>query len=306
MIHFKFLNKQIKHTLVGGDLWKEEVNDVIRFYNLDYQGVYAKVGYNNFWLGYFVIADLSQSIGLEMGELQRISLEFQNSDFTNVTSFNYNILCDQIHREPNDIVLSNFTRKEIGNITLTGQFDVRINKTIQTSYATSLIIKYQTEKIFIKSSIRYYDKSYNEGYKNTAVSYRGNQIFPLKNYFRSISQWAFFTDSQNSSLANFELVFQKRLNLTEKIRINSNIDCNLLYDLTQNNLLIYPAYEILYNFHYLKNLKFEIGITNKHMELRSHYQSSTLSKVPFVTYGIKLELKEIRKNKDIINMGNYH
>ena len=68
------------------------------------------------------------------------------------------------------------------------------------------------------------------------------------------------------------------------------IDATAIYNLTEEELVVLPAYEFTFNFYYLENLSFKIGCTNKHMEIYSHFQSSTLSEIPYLIYGFSFDL----------------
>ena len=64
---FDIAGLKLKHSFNAGDLWNEDAQDILRLYNLDYQGVFTKLGYGHFNLGLLVVADLSNSIGLNIG-----------------------------------------------------------------------------------------------------------------------------------------------------------------------------------------------------------------------------------------------
>ncbi|HMU06173.1 MAG TPA: hypothetical protein PJ990_21210, partial [Saprospiraceae bacterium] len=53
----------------GGDFWAEDMSDVIRFYNIDFQAADYRFGYKYFDFGLTVIGDLSRNIGLGLTEL---------------------------------------------------------------------------------------------------------------------------------------------------------------------------------------------------------------------------------------------
>jgi len=204
----KIFGKQLNFQLVGGDMWDEDVSDKIRLYNIDYQGVNAKIGYGNIWLGFLVVADLINSIGLNLGEIHRFSIEYKKENY-----------------------------------------------------------RYQLSE----------------------------QLYPLKNYNRNISQWALFTNYQNSSLLNYEIVLDYVMDFSDRVNLNTKIDGNLIYDLTNDDIILFPAYDLTVNLHFFSKFKFQIGFTNKHMELFNYFQSSSLSMVPFVKYGFTLDLESINE-----------
>ena len=112
-----------------------------------------------------------------------------------------------------------------------------------------------------------------------------------------MAQWAFFTNFQNSDLFNYEIVANKIFWIKDRLELQAKIDCNFIYDITNNKVSIFPAYEVNWEFNQFKKLTFEMGFTNKHMELLSYYQSSSLSRTPFITYGFSLDLQIVNEQK---------
>lgn len=293
---FNIAGIKVKQNLQAGDLWNSDVNDIIRLFNIDYQGVNSKLGIGKVWLGLLVVADLSTSIGLNIGEIHRFSIGYQNDNIHYIFSLNNNIQISLPQGE--DISFSNYFRKTIKDYTIQAQFDFKLNNIVGNGIASSIRIDYFTEHIELSNTIRYYSSNYNLGFKNDNINYinRG-QLYPLKNYDRDIAQWAFFTNLQNSDLVSYEIVSSKFFRIKDRLTLQSKLDCNFIYDITNSNVSIFPAYEVNLEFRYFKKLKFKIGVTNKHMELLSFYQSSSLSTTPFITYGFSLDLQEINERK---------
>ena len=290
---FNIGGADLKHVLTGGDMWEEDINDIIRFFNLDFQGVDTKIGLGNYWFRFLVISDLSRSVGLRIGEIHRFSFEYRRPNILSSISVSNNI---QIPSPiSNDQTLSGYFRKSSSKSTIEGQLDYRLNNSFGNDLASSLSLNLRFGDYNLKNTVRYYGSTYNRGFKNTSVNYLGNQLYPLKNYFRNLTQWAFFTNFQNTSVLNYELLFENAFRIAPKIQIRTKLDLNLVYLIDRDDFDIYPAYDVMIDWYYLNSLKFEIGLTNKHMELFSYYQSSTLSKIPFLTYGFTLDLQDINK-----------
>jgi hypothetical protein len=103
-----------------------------------------------------------------------------------------------------------------------------LNKIIGNGVAGSIVFLYKTENLNLKNSIRYYSSNYNKGFKDTNVRF-GNplgQLYPIKNYFRSLSQWALFTDYQETDVINYELGIEYLRSITRKIKFDTQIDGN--------------------------------------------------------------------------------
>ena len=109
-------------------------------------------------------------------------------------------------------------------------------------------------------------------------------------------RWELYSDRQGSAVLGLELTGQRTAQLTEKINFHGLVDMNVIYDFTNNNLELLPAYEFTFHFHSLDNLLFEAGVTNKHMRLANHFQTSALSVLPYFTYGFKLSMASLRKS----------
>ena len=174
-----------------------------------------------------------------------------------------------------------------------GQVDYKMNKRIGNGVAASVILGYTTNNFNLSNTIRYYSARYNQGFRNRAINYQFDQLYPLKNYFRNVAQWAFFTDYQGSSLFNYAVLLKHKLPIAKKISLNTNLDLNVVYDFDNKRTYAFPAYEVLFNLFYVSAIKFEIGVTNRHMALNSYYQGVSLSKMPFISYGFRLDLDRL-------------
>ncbi|MFT4661116.1 MAG: hypothetical protein ACI8XB_001387, partial [Patiriisocius sp.] len=68
--------------------------------------------------------------------------------------------------------------------------------------------------------MKYYQAAFNDGYGYGNVnftdggsSFVGEQLYPLKNYYRNVNQWAMLTQFQGTDVFNFEVVlkYQERI-----------------------------------------------------------------------------------------------
>ncbi|MFK8101961.1 MAG: hypothetical protein AB8G15_05545 [Saprospiraceae bacterium] len=125
-------------------------------------------------------------------------------------------------------------------------------------------------------------------------------MYPLKNFYRPINQWALFTNYQNRDLLNWELFFNWRKKLYKKIHFTAEVDFNLIYDLTGSTLDYYPFYNIGLSANFLDNFVLSITGTNKHMNLDTYFQTSYASKLPLLSYNFKMNLDKIRLKTIVI------
>jgi hypothetical protein len=132
---------------MGGDFWDEDFDDILRIYNLDFNGLKLRLGLGKFWLGFDVIGDLSQSIGLDFHELYKFSGTFDGNRTRNVLSLEVNELFDAprgSHPDARDYNINNYTRIELSkNTFLKTQGSVRINSN-ETSFALGAKILHHT------------------------------------------------------------------------------------------------------------------------------------------------------------------
>ena len=300
---FRVKEHLLQYEITAGDFWDEDFSDLLRFYNIDFQGLQTRFGWNKFWVGFDVIGDLSRNIGFDLHEMYKFSIEYRGEKIRNVTSWSINELHDSPvgdHPVPRDYNFANFTKFAFSkSLELAGQIEVRSNKTNRAAIAVGGKISYQKEKMLLRSSVRYYQAAFNLAFKSFTPRYRsrssyvGDQLYPLKNYYRPINQWALFTNYQNLDLLNWELYFNWTKRLYKKIHFTSEVDLNLIYDLTGSTLDYYPFYNIGISVNFLDNFILSITGTNKHMHLDTYFQTSYASKLPLLSYNFKMNLAKL-------------
>lgn len=289
----------------GGDFWNEDIDDMMRLYNIDYQGIIAELRLNNWGLSFMTIGDLASNVGLDLPQTYRFALGYRNKGLRNLTSITLNELTSSpkgSHPTEADVNLSNFTRKTFSeHFNVETQVDMRINPELGNSLAIGLKANYKEENIKISSALRYYAAEFNFGYNGKEPNYSGfgdnyvgEQLYPLKNYYRNYSQWAAYTHLGPSDLIALEVTSSWEEKLYKKFGVFYDLDFNYIYDLDRDVQYFFPIYNSGIQVDFLSNFIGKISLTNKHMELRNYYQTFAVSRKPFISLGITVKIEPIR------------
>ena len=283
---------EVKLYGFAGDLWDVEYDDKLRIYNLDYNGLHFKLGIKNYWIGYSRIADLSYNTGLGLHEFEKLFIEYiaDKVSVSTAIELNYRDNIPEKNYNWNTFFTYTLSAKEKIQTQLNFRF-----RDILGVLSPALFAGYKTEKenYTLTTNLRYYTARFNAGYKNeNKIQYRGNsaspyvgrQLYPLKNYYRPLNQWAFFTELENMNILNLELILNYKKLIYKNIGFELDIDVNL--NLADNVFRIYPLYEAGLAFNALPFFKAKISGTNKHMNLDSFYQAFYISKIPLLSIGI--------------------
>jgi hypothetical protein len=293
-----------KYALAAGDFWDEDFNDILRIHNLDFQGIKTKFSWNEFSFGFYAIGDLSRNIGFSLHELYKFTFEYEKQRFDNIISLTINELYAAPfgnHPEPRDVNFANYFRFRFSeNLIGISQIDIRSNELDKAAIAAGISIRYEKENLELTSGLRYYQAGFNRGYLSfqprfrIGESYIGPQLYPLKNYYRPINQWALFTGFVGSDILNWEFRLNRDKTLYKKLHFTSEIDFNLVYDISLNRFSYYPLYNIGMSYKFLNNFVVSVTGTNKHMNLDTYYQTSYASKLPLLSYNFKMDLNELK------------
>lgn len=300
--------RDIGVRLKGGDYWDEDVYDMLRIYNIDYQAFEGTLSLGNWDASAMTIGDLSKNVGLNLHQTYRLSLAYSTSSFKNLAYLTLNELVDAprgTHPSDRDLNITYFSRyKGIDNLTLEGQFEVRANSLISNAFAVGVKANHQSRMFHTSLALRYYSQEFNTGYNGRQPRYTGGvsryigpQLYPLKNYYRPYSQWAAYTHFSQSDL--FTIAFNASWNgtLYKKLGAFYELDINYIHNIDKQKGLLYPFYNAGFQVNFLKNFVGKFSITNKHMNLRDFYQTFTMSKVPFLSLGVQMNLDNFQLGK---------
>ena len=299
----RLFKQKFRTKIKGGDFWDEDVDDILRLYNIDYHALQFGFSYDNWSLYFFTIGDLASNIGLDLHQLYRTSVAFDNSKLRTVFHLSYNELStggNRSHVLESDWNFSNYSKYTFRKgLHLQSQISLRLNKELGNSLGGVFKATYNSNVLCLTGGLRYYHNNFNQGYNGRQPRYTrfgefiGDQIYPLKNYYRSYSQWAVFTHLPNSELLAIELTIDWEKHLFDKMYYFNEVDINLVRDLTGGNSLVFPFYNIGVECKFVSPLIGRISVTNKHMELRTFYQTSSASKTPFISLAVQFNLNNL-------------
>ncbi|MBK9687502.1 MAG: hypothetical protein IPO65_06950 [Saprospiraceae bacterium] len=297
----------------GGDLWNEDIGDMLRIYNVDYQGLISKLYINKFAFGFMSIGDLSRNVGLDLHQTYKFSTEYNSGILRTETSITINELVTHpngLHPTKADVNIANYSAVTFSPYSkLEGQVDLRINNKLPGSFAGGLRFNYTRADIKLISSLRYYSQNFNLGYNGDFPQYYwpnstfvGPQLYPLKNFYRNLSQWALYTLSSTDDLLTFELTASWKKKLIHKLSGYVDLDLNYLYEINSRKSSVFPIYNLgfLYNFAPVFNAG--ISFTNKHMDLTKEYQTAAISKAPFLSLSVNIKLGKIPLKTGLIRL----
>ncbi len=301
---FTVSGKKMRYNAKAGDFWDEDFYDIIRFYNIDFHGLQAEIGTQKTKLQFSVIGDLSQNIGFALHELYKFAFIHKTAKFKHVSSISVNELFDAPrgnHPDPRDVNIAHYSSMRLKNqSTVKGQIEIRNNSSNSGSLAAAIQYKTERNRLSMTHGIRYFQADFNQGYRSFFPRYRagnsyvGSQLYPLKNYYRPQNQWALYTNFQNADLLGYEFTLNWDKQLYKKLRFLSEVDFNLIYNLNNDDIRIYPLYNVGFQIDFVKRFSMFLTTTNKHQNLDTFFQTAYASKNPLLSYGFRMNLEEIK------------
>lgn len=307
-------DRKFRYKLMGGDFWNQDFNDMLRIHNLDYQGLNGELGYKNYTLGFLIVGDLATNVQLGLHQLHKFYINgaFDNIDVSLFLSDNY---LTQRHAQPQDYNVGSHLNIDISDaIKVESQVELRLNRTLGTSYAMGIGLSGKMGDLEYDGKLKYYKTEFNRGYGTSRIlsneeapyrdggSYVGEQLYPLKNFYRTYSQWANYTKRSNRDLLGFELAVLWEKQLHDRIYFFTDIDLNVIGNPETLVGETIPLYLIGLRIRYFDYLRTEFYATNKFMNLNDFYQTFHASKAPFFGGSVTIDLKGIgrreMRNKD--------
>jgi len=295
--------RELKFKAAAGDLWDEDYHDILRIYNLDFNGMYVKVGIDNIWLSLYRVADLSSNVGLGLTELDKLELSYQRNKILVGMQLSRNTLNFGPFLDYNLGLFSKYNFSSKSNVKI--QFEQRSGSRIENAFAVGIAYSLTQKNQKLKMRYQFYSGAYNEGYfRPGQVSYNtsffnftGSQLYPLKNYYRPVNQWALYTSFAGRDLHNIEIVYELKKDIYRQVYFKGIGDFNMVLDGQSYDFDLFPAYEIGFGMSLGGLFSLELAATNKHMNLDTVYQGHYLSELPFLSITLstiknKVELKK--------------
>lgn len=302
---FAFGSRKLQYKLMGGDLWNYDSDDILRIHNLDYQGLVGELKYQSLTVGFLIIGDLATNVQIGLHQMHKYYLKKEFGNITSTLFFNDNFL-NYSHAKPRDFNLGNHTRIQISkNTHVQSQLEWRMNDVLGNSMAAGLEFKYEIKNLELNSRLKYYQSEFNLGYGTNRIlseglkpyrgrsSYVGEQLYPLKNFFRDYSQWGNYTKLQGNDLIGLELNVLWEKKIWNNIHFMSDIDFHLIANPKTQTGRTIPLYSIGLRSKYFDFLKTEFYFTNKFMNLDSFYQTFQASRKAFFGGRVELDLEDL-------------
>ncbi|MFK8004824.1 MAG: DUF481 domain-containing protein [Saprospiraceae bacterium] len=305
---FRVLKKKIIIETQAGNFVQAQINNGLKVYNQDYQGINIKISHQNLFFEYHQVGDLANQIGLNLEEYIHLSLGFENEKIRLIYSQNLNWTGNSFAFEDywdSDISLNYFLKKnnelyfQYGHRN-NGAFDLAKNGAFVLGAKFSLI---DTDQINwkINPSLRYYSANYNEGHYNPNFTYRdptkglysntaGRFLYPLRNYYYDFDRWGVHTEYQDENIFSIALKTEFDLKIWNKFHIKTNLETLSIHREEE----FYTNYFYVIDFYYniRKGLQLGFIMANKTYNLDASFPTFYTMKKPM--FGVHLKLDSIK------------
>lgn len=305
---FLILKKKIVVETQAGNFVQAQINNGLKVYNQDYQGINIKISHRNFFFEYHQVGDLSNQIGLNLEEYIHLSVGAENEKMRLVVSQNRNLSGNFFafrNYWDSDLSFNYFLNKkneiyfQYGHRYF-GQYDLVENGAfvLGTKY---LVIDNDRIKWKINPSIRYYSANYNEGHYNPGFTYRdpskdlyantaGRFLYPLRNYYYDFDRWAVHTEYQDENIFSIALKTELDLKVWKHFHIKTNVETLSI----RREEEFYTNYFYFIDFYYniKKGLQLGFVMANKTYNLDASFPTFYMMKQPM--FGVHLKLDSIR------------
>ncbi len=292
-----------------GNLNERRVGEGLRVYNIDWDGAIVRLGIGNFYYEYSQVFDLYYGVGLGIDEYLYNSLGYllpeKNLDIALSVTGSESVLYGSYLT-----VGGRGSYKPFNSLRLFGEYDYRFSRGDSLAGYGFLLgtdFEYSDEKndFTLRPRFRYYTEGYNSGhYFPEQTSYRdpyqahpqffnynssvGTQLYPLRNYWRTLSQWAFYTE-YGGTIGGLELYLRYERELGKYFYVSSELDTILTFQIGEEYpLFLHYLYLLELAFRPYDGIEFSMGATNKVMNLDVHYQTFYISIVPYAVFGVTM------------------
>lgn len=302
----------------AGDMVNFKHQNGLSIYHVDVQGADVTLGFKNWFLGFTSITDLSQHVGLQVGEVYAYHLGLKKlkispkrrlrlvAGYDYIPEF-YSFISPVISRfsanlthveKPTEWYAEFGYRQFLDNANAFFVTPPNFQESLAGLLGYS--IKVENKKRFRsyqRAELRYYGYGYN--YRRiststrylspTASSFIGRYLYPLRNAYRPMNQWAVFTEYQNKNVGAFCWDSRNRLKLFGNFWLQANVEW--LAILAQDEpAFLYTLYETGLVFQPVKGLDIMVYASNKVMNLDVHYQTFYQSQRPMFGYSLRKKL----------------
>lgn len=300
-----------------GAFLDERVDEGLQVYNIDVQGMKFQADLGSFRFQYNLYGDLSNGIGLNIDDLQAISVSKKIPG--GLIGLSWMIARPNYAPLRNNYSINFFAERALGNedTKLYGQIGFRPlsmdpNFFRPKAYQqTALLAGIKTKKesgrlrYAIQGELRYYGFAWNFNYFDNARRYRdsaydiytmyantvGPYLYPLRKYHTPFSQWALFTEYFDSEVVGANLMAKSAWRLSQKFDafldtdlmfLYAYLDPALVYAPEMTSAFFYPFFDGGIAYHPAPNTTARLSLTNKSMNLDVSYPTHYLFKKPII------------------------
>ncbi|MFN0215672.1 MAG: hypothetical protein ACKVT2_15550 [Saprospiraceae bacterium] len=305
-----------------GFLEKVFLDQGLMFYNIDAQGSLLRFEGKKYALEYDILGDLFAGIGLGINDViqfrvkrffggqssRRHTLSLTLSKFTRVDNF---------ASFENPILPSLSYGYKKGRMDIGGQITLRTGNPLQPipghlkiepkeRLGLKIGVAYSTKakNFSFKGALdcRYYGRFFNADNYSPNRTYRdysqpahgnfkGQHLYPLKNYFYDFSQWAVFTEYGIRELGAATLVAKADIRVWKWLWYSNYLDFNVLA-VERAIPFLYPFYCTGFSIKLNDDACINLFATNKTMNLDVHYNTFYLTEKPYGGLVFKYRIKE--------------
>ncbi len=302
---FIILKKKIVVEGKAGNFVQAQINNGLKIYNQDYQGINFRISHHDFFFEYHQVGDLANSIGLNLEEYIHLSIGFENENIRLILSQNRNLTGNRFAFESywdSDISI-NYFFNEIDEMYFQyghryfSNFDLVENGAFVLGAKYS-IISNDKIKWKLNPSLRYYSTNYNEGHYDPNFTYRdpnknlyantaGRFLYPLRNYYYDFDRWAVHTEYQDENIYSLGLKTDFDIKLWERFHIKTNVETLSIHREEEFYTNYFYAIELYYTVR--KDFRFGFLISNKTYNLDASFPTFYMMKEPMLGVHLKLD-----------------
>ncbi len=297
-----------------GNQWNPRLYEGLTLYNLFQQGHNYSFRYGKFQLRYFQLNDLLNGIGLNIDETYDIVSSIEElslgSDWKMDSRAGFGMwsMGDNQWDTHWDLSLGVYQK----DVRWYAQFSQRTpEEGLWQASMIACMVGNRLEKkgatVEYKQVIeaRYYAAGYNQSFVDVNVFYRrrglpqnyantvGSHFYPMQVFDRPFSQWAVFTEYQDSigrDVMGASMWMQAKWKVHPEISIRATADLSMI-GADQVAPYLYPFFEFGIGWEPVENNFLSVGITNKGLNLDVHYPTHYLYAQPAFVFRLQRDLK---------------
>jgi len=303
--------------LLIGDMPNFRYRNGLAIYNVDAQGANVALTYRHLELGFTSITDLSQHVGIGIGEVYGYNAALTQLPLNENYSWSVGGAIDLLlggteatlpnlphlylnvdHKQKRQGFYAELgyrfkTRTTSGGILLPESTPSEKVAGVIGFYAGRLV--HPKWRFRQRVELKYFGLVYNQGrtsfgnkYTSTN-SFLGDYLYPLRNAYRPFDQWAVYTEYAGQNVAALSWYSQNKWRLSSKFQFMANLETIGLLT-SEESPFLYYFYESGLVFEPARGVEALVYLSNKVMNSDVHYQTFYQSKRPLFSFGLRKRL----------------